>query len=224
MEIRAATVAAGVLAAFGAATSSFAHADRTCTAAAHRGALRTDVDRDGRADAVAVRHIAGSACSFRLVAELASGVRLDVRLPRAGGGELWPRLIAIIRLGPGAREAIVVSSGQGASTTMVQLYAVRGAHLVRLGGRRDSFASGASGVASAVDCIHDPHYAVAVISSFAESSVDGWTVTRRTYGLRSGVFRLERTRRLTKVQGLPRLPEFRGSGLFPSCTIARVTL
>jgi hypothetical protein len=107
---------------------------------------------------------------------------------------------------------------------MVQLYAVRRAHVLRLGGRAQSFAAGASGVASAVDCIHDPRYAVAVISSFAESSVQGWTVTRRTYGLRSGVFRLERTMRLTKVQDLPRLHEFRGNGLFPSCTIARVTL
>ena len=198
-----------------------------------RGRATGDVDGDGRQDGVSVvaRYGARPGCRFALRVRLATGRLLVHRLadPLVGATaavnreQPWPRLLAVAKIDARRGDQLVVSVDAGASTVFAGVFAIRRGVLVRLRVVDGSFASGASSVASAVDCWRG-RASGEVVSSFAFTDPHGWTVIRRIYRLAGQSFRTVLPRRPPfRTKSLIALPEFRGGELavFPSCTISR---
>jgi hypothetical protein len=198
---------------------------------ATRGVIHSDVDADGRPDTVAVvgRYGAAPGCRLALRVQLGTGITLFHPLaetPNATGDDLreqpWPRLVSLVKIDPRPGLQPVVSVQLGASTVFVDVFAIHGGQLVRLTAPESAFAAGASGVASAVDCWHGAGSGE-VVSSFAQSNIHGWAVSRSLYRLAGNSFRPPTTLPPVRVKYLSVLPEFHGPGLgiFPNCTVAQ---
>ena len=197
-----------------------------------RGVLHGDLDADRRPDTVAVvaRYGAAPGCRLALRVQLGTGISLFHPLaetPHSTGEDLrnqpWPRLLSLVKLDPRPGLQPVVSVQLGASTVFVNVFAIHGGQLVRLNAQGDGFGGGVSGVASAVDCWHGAGSGE-VVSSFAESNIHGWAVSRSLFRLVGNSFRPSTTVPSVRVKFLGALPEFHGPGLgiFPRCTVARV--
>ncbi|MDX6515666.1 MAG: hypothetical protein QOH73_1332 [Gaiellaceae bacterium] len=182
-----------------------------------RGFIRADVDGDRRSDRLAVIELGGlqASCRFALRAELASGRSSYVAL-RVGPPE--PRLLALVAVERSGRADALVLRDTGASAAFFDLYGLRRGQLVRFGA---AGGSGASRWAMAVDCWRGAHSG-AIVSSFAEPRYPraGWTVSRSISVLRGTRLTFLRSS-VSRVASLTDLPEFHGSELYPSCTIAR---
>ena len=197
-----------------------------------RGVLRGDIDADGRLDTVSVvaRYRAAPGCRLALRVRLGTGISLFQPLvddPRTTGERLrrqpWPRLISLVTIDPQPGLEPVVSTQLGPSTVFVSIFAIHRGRLVRLLVDESAFGGGVSGVASAVDCWHGAGSGE-VVSSFAQSDVRGWAVSRSLYRLVGPGFRSPTVLPPVRVKNLGALPEFHspGLGIFPSCTVARV--
>ena len=197
-----------------------------------RGVIRADVDADGRPDRVSVvaRYGAAPGCRLALRVQLATGISLFHRLvetPHTTGSDLrkqsWPRLLSLVKVDPRPGLQPVVSIQFGSSTVFVGLFAIHGGRLVRLAAPESAFGGGVSGVASAVDCWHGAGSGE-VVSSFAQSNINGWAVSRSLLRLVGDGFRHVTAHASLRVKNLAALPEFHGPGLgiFSSCIVARV--
>jgi hypothetical protein len=185
-----------------------------------RGFVRADIDGDGRADRIAVVELGTkkASCRFALRAELASGRSFSTTLP---DGPPEPRLIAAVAVERSARADMLVLRDTGASAAFFDLFGLRRGQLLRFG---SAGGWGASSWGLAADCWRGAHSG-AIVSSFAEPRYPraGWTVSRSVSVLRGRrlTFLHSSTRR---VASLDVLPEFRGSTLYASCTLARAHL
>jgi hypothetical protein len=223
--LRASVVVAVVLAVLSASVAGFDAAGVGCgwsraRVVAVRGFVRADVDGDRRSDRVAVVALEtrAASCRFALRVVLANGRSSYTALH---GGWPQPRLIAAVAVERSGRSDLLVLRGTGASAAFFDLYGLRRGRLVRFG---EAGGWGASRWALATDCWRGARSG-AIVSSFAEPRYPraGWTVDRTISVLRGA--RLTRLRSsMSVVASLSVLPEFRRSGQYPSCTLARAHL
>lgn len=186
--------------------------------------LHGDVDGDGQADTVWTRAdwVGRLRCRASLHVRTAEGTfTLAVEPPSEDGGLLSPPgLAGLVRLDrrPGLEIALV--PWMGASTTFVNVYALRARGPVLL--KSPLFGHGGSvGNRSGVDCIRKRGAIVAATgASYARRG--RYRVERRFYGLRGDMFVLKFTERyrVSDYGGLSRFPELANElQPFPSCTV-----
>ena len=167
--------------------------------------LRTDVDGDGRRDAVSIHYSlqAPVNCGFVLVVKTASRV-VAVRVPEPYTMPVnrWPYpepfLAAAVRLDP-RRSQLVVALWHGASIANVGLYGLAGGKLVRLrfhprnsGDQLPLFGSVGTGQTYA-RCVRGGPLIVTSIWPSGRR----WSARRTLYRLRGGVLWRTRTRTVT---------------------------
>ena len=191
--------------------------------AARGPTLRGDIDGDGRTDVVwtEAEWLDARHCRALLVVRVDDGI---FRTPVASETGLFapPDLAGLVRLDrrPGLEIALV--PWIGASTTFVNVYALRAHRLVRLEG--PLFGHGGSVMTrSGVDCARLRGALVVSTGASFLATRRRYRVVRRFYALHGDAFALKfKERYRVREAGLLRFPELADEiQPFPSCTAVR---
>jgi hypothetical protein len=191
------------------------------------GVLRGDVDGDGRRDTVTIRRAARAPvrCTWFVAVETHHGTLSHTLESTSPVSDLLP---AVARLARVHRHglAVVAEVEHGASTGTAAVLVVTHGRLALVPAppRTGFYYNGSVTHLNAVDCFRGPGSGRIVISGawLPSSTAKRMAFERRIYALRESRLVLEKViRRTTRPPGLPpRTPEFRGSMLFASCSVA----